>query len=149
MVTVSISLVLAASMSACSDSSKPGNGMTDLAGVKQEYKDTISSLRFPSSYPPPPELEGETAASFQKGWGNTRASNIWECSWQKEWLANYSSNKKKAAAAIAELEKAPSMTYMSPAVSDDSTRRYFKQIMDKAKLGDPSGFQESVKANCD
>ena len=30
---------------------------------------------------------------------------------------------------------------------DDATRNYLRENIDKAKLGDPSGFTESIRAN--
>ena len=40
------------------------------------------------------------------------------------------------------------MGFMSPDRADDATRRFFKDNIDKAKLGDPSGIQQDVTANC-
>jgi len=37
---------------------------------------------------------------------------------------------------------------MSPQKCDDATRQYFKDNLEKAKLGDPSGFEENIRLNC-
>ena len=37
---------------------------------------------------------------------------------------------------------------MSPERADDATRRFFKDYLDRAKLADPSGFQENIDNNC-
>ena len=39
------------------------------------------------------------------------------------------------------------MNNMSEEKCDDATREYFDKILDKAKNGDPSGFEENIKLN--
>lgn len=39
------------------------------------------------------------------------------------------------------------MPYMGIDRCDDATRNYLRENIDKAKLGDPSGFTESIRAN--
>ena len=95
----------------------------------------------------PTALEGETADQFQIGYGVTRASMLWEYAWEKEWLETYTSDTERAERALQELEKAPEMLYMSPKKCDDATREYFKENLEKAKLGDPSGFEENIRLN--
>lgn len=73
---------------------------------------------------------------------------IFQCEWEKEWLRTYSSDPKKANIALEELKKIPDMGFMSPQRTDDATRRFFKDYYDRAKLGDPSGFQQDVEINC-
>ena len=51
-------------------------------------------------------------ASFQEGYGETRASNLWEYSWMQEWLNTYTSDSERAEKALNELEKAFDMAYM-------------------------------------
>ena len=93
-------------------------------------------------------MEGEdTGASFQIGYGDTRASNLWEHSWMQEWLDTYNTDSERAAKALAELEKAFDMPYMGTDRCDDATRKYLRDNIDKAKLGDPSGFAECIQAN--
>lgn len=53
----------------------------------------------------------------------------------------------RAAKALAELEKAFDMPYMGTDRCDDATRKYLRDNIDKAKLGDPSGFTECIQAN--
>ena len=94
------------------------------------------------------KLEDEdTGASFQVGYGETRASYLWEYSWMKEWLDTYNTDPERAEKALEELEKAFDMPYMGIDRCDDATRNYLRENIDKAKLGDPSGFTESIRAN--
>lgn len=124
------------------------SGFTDFEHIEQEYLDSLKELNWPEGTVLPTELTGEDADQYQIGYGNTRASMLWECAWQKEWLATYTSDPERAQKALEELEKAPDMLYMSPQKCDDATRQYFKDNLEKAKLGDPSGFEENIRLNC-
>lgn len=153
-VTLLIALVsvfcICFSLSAC-NSNKEKNKQVKLIGfneVEKEYLEALANLNWPDGYVLPKKLTGETAEQFQAGYGETRASMLWECAWEKEWLEYYRTDATRADKAIKELEKAPDMLYMSPQKCDDATRRYFKDNLDKAKLGDPSGFEENIRLNC-
>ncbi|WP_353066780.1 hypothetical protein [Arcanobacterium hippocoleae] len=117
--------------------------------INKEYKDSVAQLDWPDSYTPPADLEGEDPKqSFQTGYGDTRASLHFECAWEKEWLNTYATDADKANKAIEQLSKVPNMGYMSPQRADDVTRRFFNDYLNRAKLGDPSGFQENINNNC-
>lgn len=117
--------------------------------INKEYKESVAQLDWPDSYIPPADLEGEdTDLAFQTGYGDTRASLLFECAWEQEWLNNYATDTDKANEAIEQLSKVPEMGYMSPERADDATRRFFKDYLERAKLGDPSGFQENIDNNC-
>ena len=119
------------------------------AEMQQEYKDSVGKLAWPEGYAPPDAVPGEDeTSSYQSGYGDSRASLLYECAWEKEWLDTYSSDSERAEKALSALEKVPSMGYMSPERADDATRRFFKDYLDRAKLGDPSGFKENVTNNC-
>lgn len=123
-------------------------GIWKVVEIEEEYLTTIESLNWPEGFTPPDALEGEdTGASFQIGYGDTRASNLWEYSWMQEWLDTYNTDSERAAKALAELEKAFDMPYMGTDRCDDATRKYLRDNIDKAKLGDPSGFTECIQAN--
>ena len=124
------------------------SGFTDAAGIQKEYKESIKKLTYPKGYTPPSSLQGLQASSFQRGYGDNLASYDWMCAWEKDWLNNYGSNKAQAQEALAQLSKSTDMPFLSAAQADDSTRRFIKNNLDKAKLGDPSGIQQDIKANC-
>lgn len=82
-------------------------GFTDFEHIEKEYLATIEKLNWPDGVTLPDKLEGEdTGTSFQVGYGDTRASNLWEYSWMKEWLNSYSTDSARAEKALEELEKA-------------------------------------------
>ena len=132
----------------CSGSDSKARSFTDFEHIEAEYLETIDSLDWPEGVVLPERLEGEdTGASFQTGYGNTLASNLWESCWIKEWLDTYETDPERAEQALEELEKAFDMPYMGEDRCDDATRNYLRENIEKAKAGDPSGFEESVKAN--
>ena len=125
-------------------------GFTDFAHIETEYLKTLEKLSWPEGVTLPTKLEGEDeTASFQVGYGDTRASNLWEYSWMKEWLDTYQTEPERAKKAIEQLETAFAMPYMGEDRCDDATRRYLRENIDKAKNGDPSGFMECIKVNYD
>ena len=131
-----------------SDTTSDSRGFTDFDHIEEEYLATIDSLDWPDGVELPKKLENEdTGASFQVGYGETRASNLWEYSWMKEWLDTYNTNPERAEKALEELEKAFDMPYMGKDRCDDATRNYLRENIDKAKLGDPSGFRECIDVN--
>lgn len=145
--------ILAAGCSGQSENANPSTGgarkIVNYDQMQQEYKNSVENLAWPHGYTPPSEVSGENPkGNYQEGFGDTRASQAYECAWAKQWLATYSSDSGKAKEALEALEKVPEMGYMSSERADDATRRFFKDYLDRAKLGDPSGFQEDVQANC-
>lgn len=147
-IMISSLVVILAGCSASPNSDTGTRGFTDFETIEKEYLTTIENLDWPEGFTTPDTLEGEdTGASFQVGYGDTRASNLWEYTWMKEWLDTYNTNSQRAAKALEELEKAFDMPYMGEDRCDDATRNYLRQNIDKAKLGDPSGFTECIRAN--
>ncbi|HFH9839770.1 TPA: hypothetical protein ACGONB_001372 [Streptococcus suis] len=153
-ILTSLTLLLTLILVACSPTEEGDRIATSENGafvsfkeIEKEYLDSLNNLNWPEGTVLPTALEGEIADSFQVGYGDTKASILWEYSWQKEWLETYNTDPARAQAALEELEKALDMGYMSSQRADDSTRNYFRDILDKAKLGDPSGFEESLRAN--
>lgn len=123
-------------------------GLTDFSGIEKEYLETIQNLNWPEGFELPDRLENvEKDIQFQKGYGDTLASNLWQYAWEKEWLDTYQSDPDRADKAIQELEKAFDMGYLSPQRADDATRKFLRDYIDRAKLGDPSGFQQDIQAN--
>lgn len=105
-VMISLLVIMLAGCSTSSDSDTNTRGFTDFATIEEEYLTTIESLNWPEGVTLPDALEGEdTGASFQIGYGDTRASNLWEYSWMQEWLDTYNTDSERAAKALAELEK--------------------------------------------
>lgn len=122
-------------------------GLTNYEGIKKEYFESLGNLTFPESFILPTELDLDQTIQYQIGYGDTLASNLWQYAWEKEWLDSYQTDPQRAQKAIVELEKAFDMGYLSKTRADDATRRFLRDYIDRAKLGDPSGFQEDIRAN--
>ncbi len=105
--------------------------MISREGVQNEFVETCKNLNWPKGYNVPKEIDEEENGSV----------------YQKEWLNTYKNDPRRAEKALEELEKAKKMPYMSKEKCDDATREYFDKILDKAKNGDPSGFEENIKLN--
>ena len=121
-------------------------GFTDFSHIETEYLETLEKLDWPEGADLPEKLEGEdTGASFQSGYGDTRASLLWEYTWIKEWLDTYQTEPEQAEEALEKLETAFDMPYMGEDRCDDATRKYLRENIRKAKEGDPSGFMESIQ----
>ena len=137
----------AASYSAFGKTSEE-RGFTDFQHIQEEYLSSLDRLDWPEDVTLPDKLEGEDPDStFQVGYGDTRASILWEYTWMKEWLDTYETEPEKAEAALEELEKAFALPYMGTDRCDDATRDYLRENLEKAKAGDPSGFQEATGTN--
>ncbi|WP_311479369.1 hypothetical protein [uncultured Anaerococcus sp.] len=142
---------LALGMTACGKSKADvevgSDNLISFEETEKDFVDSAKNLDWPEGYEIPDHLDDDKDATFEAGFGNTRASQYWEAAWQEEWLNNYKTNPEKAEEAIKELEKAPGMAYMGPDKCDDATRKAFKDSLEKAKDGDPSGFEENLKLN--
>lgn len=147
-IPMGIMLLACLAMAGCSHSNSDAKDFTDFEHIEAEYLQSIDNLNWPEGVTLPEKLEGEdTGASFQIGYGDTRASNLWEYYWMKEWLDTYNTDPKRAEKALEELEKAFDMPYMGADRCDNATRQYLRDNIDKAKSGDPSGFTECIKVN--
>ena len=123
-------------------------GFTDFAHIEAEYLESLEKLDWPEGMTLPEKLEGEEKSTFfQVGYGDTRASLLWEYTWIKEWLDTYQTEPERAGKALEALETAFDMPYMGEERCDDATRKYLRENIKKAKEGDPSGFMESIRAN--
>ena len=139
---------LALGLAACNRASASSTKMLSYEEIQDEFVQTCKELNWPEGYHIPKEIDCKKDDSvYEKGFGNTRASMYWEAAWEKEWLNTYKTDPARAEKALAELEKAKTMPYMSEEKCDDATREFFDKYLDQAKNGDPSGFEENIRLN--
>ena len=82
-----LSLLVCLMFTGCSNSetNSTSRGLTDFAHIEEEYLATIDSLNWPDGIALPDKLEDEdTGASFQVGYGETRASYLWEYVYEEQ-----------------------------------------------------------------
>ena len=141
---------LALGIAACgkAEADDYSTGFVSYEEIQDEFEKTSDKLSWPDGYEVPEKIDSEKDdASYQKGFGSTRASLYWESAWEKELLETYKTGPVRAERALEELEKAKDMAYMSEEKCDDATRQYFAKILEMAKNGEPSGFEENIKLN--
>lgn len=147
-ILVSLSVIFCLMAAGWAGSDSGTRGVTDFEHIEAEYLKTIDQLDWPEGFILPEKLEGEDVnASFQVGYGDTRASNLWEYAWMEEWLDTYQTQPEQAEKAIEMLETAFDLPYMDKKRCDDATRNYLRENIKKAKAGDPSGFIECIDVN--
>ena len=147
-VLVSFVILLCLTVAGWTHADSDVKGFTDFAHIETEYLETLEKLDWPEGTTLPETLEGEEkGTSFQVGYGDTRASILWEYTWIKEWLDTYQTDPKQAEKALETLETAFDMPYMGEDRCDDATRKYLHGNIRKAKEGDPSRFMESIRAS--
>ncbi|MEE0435375.1 MAG: hypothetical protein UDB11_08225 [Peptococcaceae bacterium] len=121
---------------------------TDFTHTEAQYLASLDNLQWPEGFVLPTTLEGEDKNTlFDATYGDTRASNLWEYAWIQEWLNSYDNDPARAERALAQLEGAFDMPYMSTARCDNATRRALRENLDKAQQGDPSGFADYLGIN--
>ncbi|WP_129862086.1 hypothetical protein [Streptomyces albidoflavus] len=121
----------------------------DYGAAADEYEKATAELNLPkddNGFPGLPEPDEET--QYQEGVGIIQAQYYWQCAWEKEWLTAQGEDDARAKIALTELKKASKMKYMSKEHLDDQGRSDFLAYLDRAILGDPSGFQMDYTANC-
>lgn len=119
----------------------------DERGWRQEYASTTASLTLPPGirFPDGPISGGAT--TFEVGAGLGQAQCYWMYAWEKEWLTQRGKDANREEAALKVLENdVPGCEFMT-AYLDEGGRALYGQYLQKAKLGDPSGFQQDVEAN--
>lgn len=145
-VLIGFAMLLGLAAAGCVHADSKDRGFTDFAHIEKEYLESIEKLDWPEGTELLEKLEGEdTGASFQTGYGDTRASLLWEYTWIKEWLDTYQTEPEQAEEALKKLETAFDMPYMGEDRCDDATRRYLRENIRKAREGNPSGFMESIQ----
>ncbi|NMM93677.1 hypothetical protein [Bifidobacterium oedipodis] len=133
-----------------SDDSQQQHSFTDKEGIQKEYQQSLAQLQFPEGFTPPETMNEQLlqADSYEKGFGDSAVSFVWVCAWEQDWLDHYATDEQAAAVALEQLGKAKDMPFMQGARVDDNTREYMQTNLDKAALGDASGIQQDVDANC-
>jgi hypothetical protein len=122
-------------------------GFENATGVLQEYDQTVQS--FPQKLPPgiqypsqPPSSVLQPDVQAQDGVGASFVAFYWLCAWEANYLHAFSSNdEKQEHTALASLSKWPTIPFYQEHIVDP-TNAWEANVLDPAKLGDPSGVKE-------
>lgn len=121
----------------------------DNTGVCTEYAQACSALELPPGVVFP-GMSASTAgedSSWEAGCGIVEAQLYWINAWTIEWLEQRGADPEREAKALDVLKnQVPSCELMTK-YSDQNTRDWFSMCLEKAELGDPSGFQQTIDVN--
>lgn len=120
--------------------------VTDSKGYVAEYQAEKAKWSLPSGAAYPAGPRGDLSGQWEVGSGKTEATTIWRCAWEKEWLEAQGVDSARADAALAELDTWK--TTPEYQATDDNGRTFFAEDLQKARLGDPSGFRETYPVQC-
>ncbi|MEP7762546.1 hypothetical protein [Sanguibacter sp. 25GB23B1] len=115
----------------------------------EEYRTTLEGLELPegASIEATPSVS-DPSGSYQVGYGEVDAVIAWNCAWGQEWLAVRGTSEPEAAHALEMYASILETAAFERAFDDQSAKPVVRGIIEKAQLGDPSGVQQDVAANC-
>lgn len=134
-----VSLVLAA----CG----PPAGFVGAADVAREVEEARAVTPLPPGATYPPAASLDPGGAYQPGSGRGMVEYQARCAWFRYWAEAIARNDQAA------IERASAMwekikTWSVSSQTDESGRRYVESIVERARLGDPSGLLQEVKLNC-
>jgi hypothetical protein len=114
-----------------------------------EYRATLAELELPEGVRLEDEVTGvERSGSFQEGFGEVRAVMAWNCAWGREWLEHRDTDPASAAHALDMYARIVETDAFATNFDPQSAQPVIEGIIEKARLGDPTGVQQDVEANC-
>jgi len=114
-----------------------------------EYRTALDSLELPEGAVVEDAPSGvEESGSFQEGFGEVSAVMAWNCAWGQEWLSLRGGSDAQAAHALDMYASIVETEAFERAFDDQSAKPVVREIIEKARLGDPSGVQQDVQTNC-
>lgn len=148
-ITALLATSLAIALGGCS-SNQQNDSFVSWDQINQEYLDTVAS--YPYKLPPgatfPSDLgEPEYAKEvYQPGFGAMQAYFFAQCAEEKVVVANHSSHKATAVAALDAIDQIHQLPVFQKHVDDSGGE--WKGIMDKARLGDYSQLVNFYNSDC-
>ena len=147
---VVVAILVGITQSACipGTSSNEGSGVFyDYDGMVDEFHKAQVDLRYPDGAEkasPPPQGD---SGSFQEGWGESLATQDWNCAWGKRWIEVVGDDDAAATEAF-DMYAAIVDTQTFKQNFEPTLQGHIRDIIDKARLGDTVGLREDIEANC-
>lgn len=126
-----------------------GPGMMNHDQYAEGITAHLGDYQWPSSYQPyAAKIAGRAPAAMVFEAGSDQATLIYlnECGWQMAWLDAHR-NGDTAAQTEAVVQMRNVIGYLQPIIDADGLA-VAEEMVDKAELGDPTGIQSAVTANC-
>lgn len=119
----------------------------DQEAVGAEYDAAAAQLEMPPGMSFPGMCEGAEGGVWEPGSGIAQAQLHWMYAWETEWLEQRGEDPVRQAKALDVLQNEVPVCDMMTKYSDTSNRDWFNACLEKALLGDPTGFQQDIDAN--
>lgn len=131
----------------CSASDESGTRFLDYDGMVQEFLQTQEDLVYPPGHakePPPPQGD---SGQFQEGWGESMATQEWNCSWGNRWVETAGVDPDGSSEAFSMYEQLL-RTRTFERSFDAELQAFIRDTIDKARLGDTAPLRDDIEANC-
>lgn len=122
--------------------------------VEDEYERSVKDFAqpLPKGVEFPKELpEGTTEkdVTYEEGFGDSLAAFYWQCAWEKSFLDSFSQKDSEASDhALNMVEKFKTLPYYKAHI-EDPTDGWQKNVVDTARLGDPTEMRSEFESGCD
>lgn len=124
----------------------PPTGFVSGADIDREAEDARAVTPLPpgATYP---SYTHDPGGAYQPGSGRSEVEFQAMCAWFRYWAEAIAKDDQAA------IDRASTMwdemrTWSPYRVADAARRRHLDSIVERARLGDPSGFLDEVKLNC-
>ena len=123
----------------------PPAGFVSAADVAKEAEALRAVVPLPpgATYPPLPSLD--PGGAYEAGYGRFIVESQAQCAWFRYWAEAIAKDDQAA------IDRASAMwdeirTWSSVTNADASWRHYLESVVERARLGDPSGLLQRVKS---
>ena len=116
--------------------------------MTNEYDAVVAELEWPPGSTPPARSDEMEGASYQVGVGASDAVMAWNCAWGRAWLDARQSDPAAAERALTMYASIVDRPEFQEYFDPESAQPAIRGIIEDAQLGDPSGVENDVSANC-
>jgi len=118
--------------------------------INQEYRDTVTSFPYPLpegvQFPKDAPRDGQESQLYERGWGAMQAYIFAECAYQGVVVTHESTDMVTALAALDMAQEIHGLPEYQKHFADPDG--LWQDVVDKAKLGDFSVFNQFYETDC-
>lgn len=130
-------------------SAKQEKKLLSFSELVDQYESARRDFELPSGYEYPGFPSGyDESGSYEDGYGRSMVFGYYECTWEIEWLETRNDHSQRSKKALQVLLAMPETDVFKKSF-DPGLQQHMKEYFEMAALGDPSGIQSTVAANCD